>query len=130
MVLETAGHSKAPFQCIPIPSRLFRADPSVNKTGIEALIFEAFLIASSRLEIITGAAGTHGALENASIFSFEDKSKSLKFSAMRRRGEMNRLFVMHIVRLIFQNRWWAGSECHLMIQVTSWCLSSLELGCC
>lgn len=42
MVLETAGHSKAPSQCIPIPSRLFPADPSVYAAGIEALIFEAF----------------------------------------------------------------------------------------
>lgn len=83
MVFETAGHSKAPFQCIPTPSRLFRADPSVITTGIEELILEAFLIASSRLVIITGAAETHGALENASIFSIEDKSKSLKLSAIR-----------------------------------------------
>lgn len=83
MVFETAGHNKAPSQCIPIPSRLFRADPSVNATGIEELMLEAFLIASYRLEIITGAAGTHGALEKASIFSIEDKSKSLKLSAIR-----------------------------------------------
>ncbi len=82
MVFESAGH-KAPSQCIPIPSRLFRADPSVITTGIEELILEAFLIASSRLVMINGAAETHGALENASIFSIEDKSKSLKLSAIR-----------------------------------------------
>lgn len=82
MAFETTGHFKAPPQYTPTPSRLFRADPSVNATGMEGSIFVAFLIASLRLEIIMGAAGTHGAFENASIFSNEDRSNSLNFSAM------------------------------------------------
>lgn len=43
----------------------------------------AFFIAASWLEITIGAAGTHGPLENASIFSNEERSNSLNFPAMR-----------------------------------------------
>ena len=53
---------------------------------------------------------TNGALENASIFSIDDKSKSLNFLA---RG-MYILLVRHIVRLIFQNQWCDCLECHLI----------------
>lgn len=68
MVFKTTGHFKALTQYIPIPSRLFWADLSVNVTGMEGSIFVVFLIAFLRLEIIIRAAKTHGALENTFIF--------------------------------------------------------------
>lgn len=102
MVFETAGHCKAPLQCTPIPRRLFRADPSVKATDVRGSMLVALFIAVLRLQIIIGAAGTHGALENAFIFSNEAMSKSLNFSAMRWRGEIYRLLVRQMVRLMIQ----------------------------
>lgn len=86
MVFEIAGHCKAPLQCTPMPRRLFRADPSVKATDVRRSTLVALLMAVSRLQIIMGAAGTHRALETASIFSNVARSKSLNFSAMRWRG--------------------------------------------
>lgn len=68
MVFETAGHFKAPLQCTPVPRKFFRADSSVKATDVRGSMLVALFIAVSLLQIIIGAAGTHGALENASIF--------------------------------------------------------------
>lgn len=110
MVLEISGHFIEPPQCIPIPSRLFWTEPSVNVTGKKGSRVVAFLIASSRLAITTGAATIHGALQNASIFFHWWQVQIFNLLAMRCRGEIYLLLLRYMVRLIFQKRWvwWFG----------------------
>lgn len=124
MVFETTNHCKAPLYYTPIPSRLFWADPSVKATGIKRSIFMAFFIAASQLKITIGVAEIHRVFKNASIFSNEEKSNSLNFSAIRWKGEIYLLLVRQIICLIFQKWWWASLECHL-IHDNNWCLSNL-----
>lgn len=54
MVLETTGHCSAHSQYTPIPKKLFRAEPSLNATGMEGSMDVALLIASLRLLIAAG----------------------------------------------------------------------------
>lgn len=68
-LLEISDQRRLPVHLMPVPIALFRADPSVNTTGLRGSKFFALWIASSFSKMLTGTGGIQGALVNASIFS-------------------------------------------------------------